>query len=756
MTQALDELNLIKNPRLAEGLRAPRGWRWRGDGQAAGWAREAPPEGQPAVMTVRCQGPGASAGWARRVRCKPQEHYRVEVVVSCRCGSARDAAGFMLSLQPVQDGVACARRAELVAPPRLDEPTVLRAYYHAPPEVNSVELQVGLVRAEGFARIHEVTMFSILEPEAKSHVHAAVPPPYAYPAPRAVRKVCVWTPQGPARGQEAGRPIVDLLRKRFGPRAVWTLTSQESPASGPPADAMPADAMPADAMSADAILIPGDAPPPALAKLPALYALAAERLVVLSLPAFARIAGPACEIRTVHQGDDPIHAKVRCANFITRGFAIADVFPYAWRDRDRRTIVQRHFRRTIALREFCRKHGFETILDSVCNTDAASDRPVCLYKQMDRGGIVVLDVEPAEAVATNFDEPNLACYLLLNVLGVEQAAQGQYVAPARHEKELRDEVAELGQRYPRLVVRGCDHPDKPRRDQFIEVGGEADESLGPPVVPRPLILIRTGLRGDDVDGVYGTMLWLRNLVRPEPHACPYAPELISRFRLAWIPLCAEWHCGHGWRRPDDTAVLEMAAEFEPRALAAVIDVSSTPTRRVRVIVAGGQQLDRYAEMLPDLFHRFVNDRFFYRSVEPGRSIHERAEMRWRPEQLPVEVKADEAGLFDSDFHRQARNAGAGLIRLEFPGPAADLSTGSIWRTDLVATVLEQVIGLQYGWIAMNRRGRPVRVSPPAVGSGAAARVFQTVGSEPVVKPRRIRPGQTVLLRPASALCIAAR
>jgi hypothetical protein len=741
VSQAVDELNMVKNPRLLMGRAVPAGWRWTGDGDALGWSREVPVEGQGTVMTVRCECPAASAGWLQRVRSKPGEHYRVEIVLSGQCEAAEDDAGFVLSLQPIRDGAPTGRRMELVAPQRLDEPTILRAYYQAPPDVRSIDLQVGLRRAKGVARVHEVMMFSVLEPEDKSHVHAAVPTPYAYPPPRRIRSICVCAADRPARGRPASRPIIGLLRQRFGPRAVRTVTQEDLFANG---------------SGADAVMVPGDTPPHGLTTLPALYKLAEERLVVLSLPAFAKIAGRAFTVRTVRQSDDPIHAKVCYANFITRGFAMADVFPYAWRGSDRRTFVQRHYRRTTLLREFCSRHGFDIILESVCNTDAASDRPVCLYKPMDSGGIVVLDVEPAEDVATNFDEPDLAFYLLLNVLGVDQNLLGQYVTAARSEKALRDEVTELGQRYPALLVRGCDHPDKPRRDQIVEVGGAADESFGLPLVRRPLILIRTGLQGDDTDGVYGAMLWLKDLVRPPPYTCPCALELISRFRLAWIPLCAEWHAGRGWRCPTDAAAFEMAVEIEPGSLAAVIDVTSTPSRRVRVVASDEAQWARYAELLPKMFRRSANGRFFYRSVPPGSHIRDRAAVQWRPERLVPEVVADETGSFDTDLHLRAAEAGAVLIRLEFPGPMADLSTGSIWRTNLVATTIEHVVALQYGWMAVNRQGEPQRIVAPSLESGAAARILRTVGAQPVDVPGAIRSNGAVILDPGNALFIAAQ
>ena len=737
MGQSVDELNMIKNPSLTEGLRVPRGWRWIGDREAVTWSREPPANGQGPVMTLRAGQVDATAGWARRVRCKANEYYRIEVVASCDCRSDDETAGFLLSIQPLEGGEPVDQPCELIAPHRLDEPTRLQAYYHTPNDTRSVELQLGLARAAGFVRIHEVMMFEILEPEAQSHVQACPPPPYAYPAPKRVRSICVCT----RTGREGGTPMRSLgglLGKRFGRHKVRATTPDQFGAAD---------------LEADALMFP-DALPRSASNLPALEKLAADRIVVISLPGFARIAGDAFAVRTVKQIDDPIHAGVALANFATRGLALADVFPSAWRGSDPRVLVQRHFRRTLALREFCRRHGFEVVLRSVCNTDATSDCPIGLFKPIEGGGIMVLDVEPAEETPTNFDEPDLAFYLLCNILGADQNALGQYICPARTEKELRREVGELGERFAELVVRGSDHPDKPRRDQLVEVGG-VREDCNVPVVPRPVVLIRTGLRGDDADGLYGTMIWLKSLLRPEPYVCPYAAELISRYRLAWVPLCAEWHQAQGWSRPADTAELPITAEFEDRALAAVIDVTSTTTRALRVVGSDASVRKRWAALLPEFARRFLDNRFFYRSVPAGRPVGDRTVMDWRFQKLVPQVVVDRAGVFDTDLHRRAAAAGATLVRLEFPGTPADLTNGSIWRTDLVAQTLEHVVGLIYGWIAINRQDKPVRINAPALRAGNEARRITMRGSQPVAVPLRLTAGKTVSLPRAAALCIAA-
>ncbi|MCP4250420.1 MAG: hypothetical protein GY778_25535 [bacterium] len=729
MTSAVDELNLIKNPRLSQGRTSPRGWRWLGNGQAVGWSRDTAGRDDEPTMVVHTDVSDGKAGWSRRVPCKANEHYRVEIVVSgsWQAAAGDEGAGFVLSVRPVVEGTPQDGAVELTAPPRMDGPTILRGYYQVPPKVRSVELRLGLLRAQGRILIHEVLMAQILEPEAKSHVLAAVPPPHAYPPPRPVKSICICA-------ADEDRPIATLLRQRLGAgtvhnRAPAALNTKECPA--------------------DAILLPDEAPPRSIRSLAALHRLADNRLVIVSLPAFARLAGKDLTVRTVAQGDDPIHAKVREAGFITRGFAIADVLPWAWRGADRRKFVQRHLRKGRALKSLCERHNYEVVLDSVCCTDATTGHPVGLFKPTEAGGVVVLDVEAAEAVATNFDEPDLALYLVSNALGLDQNVMGQYVSPARDEREFRCEVAELGQRYPALVVHGCSDPDMPRRDQCVELGGRA-EGFGLPLVPRPLIMIRTGLRGDDLDGVYGTMLWLRGLVRPAPFVCPYATALIARYRLAWLPLGAEWHAGRGWSRPRDTTAFEADVDFEPGSTAAVIDVTSTTQRLVRVAVSDDAVRERMARHLPVLLDALIGQRFFYRSVGPGEQHANRAAMQWQTERLDVKVTAPRAGQFASDLHVRAADAGAALIGLEFPGPTADLSTGSIWRTSLAASTLEQIVGLLYGWIIMNRQETPLTFTPPEAPAGATLPVTRMQGIEAITKQKPLGAGGQITLQPGEA------
>ena len=94
-------------------------------------------------------------------------------------------------------------------------------------------------------------------------------------------------------------------------------------------------------------------------------------------------------------------------------------------------------------------------------------------------------------------------------------------------------------------------------------------------------------------------------------------------------------------------------------------------------------------------------------------------LAWQRSQYDVEVAVDPT-YFTSDAHRQVLTAGGEVIRVEIPAHEADFVAYSILNTDLTATLLEQVIGLQYGLIAANRQPRAVRFNAvPPVRPGEA-------------------------------------
>ena len=85
----------------------------------------------------------------------------------------------------------------------------------------------------------------------------------------------------------------------------------------------------------------------------------------------------------------------------------------------------------------------------------------------------------------------------------------------------------------------------------------------------------------------------------------------------------------------------------------------------------------------------------------------------------MEVVADPKEL-DGAAHHDVMAGGGDVVRIEIPGNDADFTAYSIYRTDLTATLLEHVIGLQFGLIAVNRATSRVQLDGlPPISTGEA-------------------------------------
>ena len=627
-----------------------------------------------------------AAAWSQTIVCKPEEFYRIEATVTCdleidEAGSEADNAGLILTAQPVVEGRPQGRRHETPAIIRTSKQTAIRTYYEAPDEVRRLEITIGVRDASGTARIHEVRVIQVMEPEAISHCLALPVPPYSVSVPRIVKHVCVCS----ATAEE--RPVTRRLAAYFGTANVHSLapTKLRDVPRG-----------------THALLLPDATLPASIRSMSGLIKLANDQLVIVSLPALAKLANGMLSLRRVEQDDDAIHARVEYANHATRGFALHDNFPYAWDGDKTGSFVQQHFRKTAAIKTFCEKHQFETLLSSMCDQDVTSERPICLYKKTPGGGLYVLDIEPAEADASTFAEPTLPIHLLLNILGQTLNALGQYSAPVREEAEFREFFREMAIRFKHFVVQDADLPIDEVTEQLVTIGRE-DQSYGLPLKPKPVILVRSGLTGGDVETPYGALLWFKQLVRMEPYTCSYAQQLASRFRLAWVPLVAGWEPSDGWRRSDREPECAMAVTAEDSEVAAIIDLVACPTNEVGIVLPSHEgAYRRYVDWLPRIFEAFPPGAHFAPTVEDGEEFDDLDRIAWRRPHHRLQLIVD-TDAFDSDAHRGVIANGGQAIRIEVPGCDRDFTARSIERTDLVATLLEQVIGIQYGLIAVNRR-----------------------------------------------------
>jgi hypothetical protein len=238
-------------------------------------------------------------------------------------------------------------------------------------------------------------------------------------------------------------------------------------------------------------------------------------------------------------------------------------------------------------------------------------------------------------------------------------------------------------------------------EQLVTIGRE-DEAYGLPLVPKPVILVRSGLTSGDLESVYGAFIWFKQFVRMEPYRCPYAHQLASQFRLAWIPCLAPWELREGWRRSDRLAHAPMTIETDGNTVATLIDIVSRPINRARVVFPKNDAFAHYATWLPRLAAAFPPGSPFAPRVGDDDSFLDRDRFSWARAPYHVQLAAVPEA-FETGAPRDVLAAGGQAIRIEIPAHDADFTAYSIESTDLAATLLEHVIGLQYGLIAVNRQ-----------------------------------------------------
>lgn len=688
-------VNRLRNPEFSQGRLAPRHWTLHRRGPGVSIGRDA--DGAAALVCRRA----GSQGWvSQSVRCKPGEYYRVEAVVNGAPVVCSEDAGAFLSIR-TQSGLspAVSRRTPTVH--AMERPTTVRAYFQAPAGVREAQIGVGLCNAIGSIQIQEVRFIHILEPEEESHPLALPPTQESVPAPVQVDRLVVCSAAASAR------PISAIMSLVLGRSGVSTLEPKKlNPA----------------ALRGDALFLPDPTPPPAIRSLQSLEAVAERRVVVISLPAFEKIAKGRVLLRRIEQPDDPIHAKVADSNFATIGFALHDVFPFAVPGKRIGGFAQNQFRKTPQLSAFCKRNGYVTLLTSMCHSDAWTGHPVGLLRSTPRGAILVLDLEPLEAVPSTFAEPAPGLHLLLSALGRSSPGLGQFTVPARTRSAIRELIRETANRFAGFNVHDEDVPADKIETQFATVGGP-DESFGLPLPSRPVILVRSGLTAGDAESVYAAWAFFKQLVRPPPHACPYAQALVSKFRLAWVPIVADWETREGWRRSGAPPPIAMDLEIEDAPVAGLIDVASTPINRHRVLFArGGELHDRARRWLPPLGSAFGPALGPAFTVPGGSRFGDRSVKTWRYDRASVSVECDSSN-FSDEIHRQVLDAGGDVVRIECPGDDADFVNHSIARLGAAAGLLEHVVGLCHGLIAVNRGGEPCVLDGFAPVASGQALIF---------------------------------
>ncbi|MHC5109042.1 MAG: hypothetical protein ACYTHJ_04095 [Planctomycetota bacterium] len=674
-----DKINRFKNPDFSLGKTAPKSWEFEAEHSTSQWSR-LDTDDETGGIRLTCPKPG-NAAVSQSMRIKPGDCYRFEADITCALSARDESSGLILQVE-FQSGEDETEDVQVTTPVRCTNDTLtVRAFFEVPDYAKRGKFSTGILNAGGNATIERVRLIKILDPDFDAHPLAIPPPPLSYEPSRVAESVTVCSDTADER------PLTELLRHHFGIDAV---------------NAMPHAALRSNQVDSDAILFPDAGPPPAIKSMASLMALANERVVVISLPAFKKLAGNRVTVRTIRQDDDPVHAKIGFGCHATHGFALDDVFPYAWHDNGNDIFTQRQFRNSTTFKSFCKKHDLGVLLKSMCDKDATSDRPIALFKETKNGALYVIDLDPVEIRSSTMGETNLAIHLALALLGQTVTNLGQFVVPYESEGRLRGNLREMSHRFASAFTHDADVPDDEVTHQLITAGRDGD-SFGIPLKPKPVIMIRSGLTAGDMESIYGALYWFKQLVRMPPFTCPYADELASRFRIAWLPCTAPFEPRYGLAGSGVASNVPMEINLENAEVAALIDVASAPVNHINVAVPeGGGAYERYGRVLPRLCDSFLGGGGLYHGPPEGEDFADRSSYRWHKQQMSVRVAQNESA-FGTQAHQDVLNGGGQAIRIEVPGHAADFIGTSIHRTDIAATLLELVVGMQYGLIAVNRR-----------------------------------------------------
>jgi len=386
-------------------------------------------------------------------------------------------------------------------------------------------------------------------------------------------------------------------------------------------------------------------------------------LVIASLGAFAQaVNGRGRDVvrtRIVRQQLAPPAGRVVWANFITRGFALWDVLPYCWDPDADGWFCQRQIVMTRELKRLLSAERFQVVLSSEGEYDKTSEHPLVLYRADRRGGgVLVMDAWLASSSSSNLAENEPAGALLLNALGRQRVSLGQYVVPAAKRRDAASQVWELAKRFEAAEVAG------PRNRPLVRLWGSER------VLPEKRVLLRTGYGPRQWVGFYSALVWLRSVARDVQMGGP-GREVARRVGLAWDALAD----GDG-QDPQD-------GPFD-----AVIDVTCHQQDRASVAVHRGPGwLGRCGGHVADVLRGLG---------------HEGLDVAWQNGRRAAQGKSEQ---------RLPRVESGAWLTTHLPDCGDTGLHRSMELTELGASLIEQVVGVQIGLIAANRTSavRQVRI-----------------------------------------------
>lgn len=665
-------IDKIRNGTFDRGRRAPTGWVCRCDDPAAAWRFDVPASGAgPRTVRLQTHSDDAIVALSQRFRCRTSQWYRIDVAIAEAARRSTSPGRLTLNVEISDASGACIDTRVRPGPGVCDGPLIWRELIHTPADAHAVSLTIAWGAGAGHARIARVRCIPIDEPAVETHPLAVPPPARSYPPPRRVERVAVV-------GETAPAALMSVLHSQYGAKSVAHVA--RAPAK-------------LETLRADGVIFTDARLPRAVGSLKTLLAFAADRIVIISPQQFVQIAAsqPADRpaVRMIRQRAEPIGVKVREANFVTRGFALLDVFGYARYAEAAGEYTLAALPGSRTLRVLLEAGGFVTTLVTEGATDPTTDLPACLVRPTARGAVVVLDLSPFDSDASTDDGDNLASLLVLNALGRSSSAAGQYVAPQTDRTRFAMDLDNFCHRFPALQAIYDAASQEAGRPPRVRVA-PATESYGLPARRGALLRIRTRFTDRDWLGCYSALLWLKTLLRPTPWTAPHLGLLLERYEMDWRPASGAT-AGHAAPDEDD----------ETPAL--LLDIIMGRTASARVIVPDDDRPyhRRLQDTLPALAGSLLPDAPTLRRPADGGEPADRPSYGWHTRWPAIDVVRSDALL--------GRNHD--VVRIELPA-VQDAVANSVWMTELAIFLMEATVGLHAGLLAVNRSAEPRTIAVP--------------------------------------------
>jgi hypothetical protein len=637
---------------------------------------------------------------SQAVRAYPNRRYRLDVHIE-PYGRARGRAavrhpGLLADTDPVPDCrvqirfVGCKRQDEIRSyePPPIqvgtDGTPIHRTYFQCPACTSRlrIHLRFHVTQPVVVKRVRLVSCGDYLQ---VSHAMANLPEPRQEPPP------CVPEDVVLCDGRRHNRPLLRWLQGLFGTGHVRRATPaalQEAiskPRHGqasypwpprpkglkPSPDARGHAELPDKALLQSRLIQPGgehgtrqdnvDRLPAIVIDLPAdrapaladLLRWSDSTIVIVSLATFAASATKAglkgIRVQDRVSGIDMPCARVVLSGFHTQGFALADVFGYAWND-GQGDFAHRYLTLPKAsTARLAKEWNLRPTLVTDCGQTQADNHPLAFHRQGEHGALLVMDPDGLETSSAGEEVPRTFDLLWQAALGQATITLGQFSASPTHYEGILVDLVEVVKYYDLIEdisILNRMHGKGNAPPTWLLPGRRSDR-----FAVRPILHIRTGFAESDWPAVYGLLLWLKRIALSAARNETPGRSLLQRVRILAWPLAQP----QTWRGcPKD--VTEPQLEPAMQKMAGRIDLRMGRGPQTTIVVPDPATRERICHALGE-----------------------------KGEQIRIDPTA-----FEKDLPFRTRRTNALICQILLPGVPSAFPGNSPRLTDAAATWLDRL------------------------------------------------------------------